>query len=77
MGTVAAGAYRAFMVTLFWVGMVLLNGGYGLGSTVDDVPYATTPVASKLMASAAVSDEEFLRRNPKWSKASNGPDRGK
>jgi len=29
------------------------------------------------MANAAVSHEEFLRRNPKWSKASNGPDRGK
>jgi hypothetical protein len=57
--------------------MVLMNDGYALGSNVEDVPYATTPATSRLMATAAVSHEEFLRKNPKWSKASNGPDRGK
>ena len=63
------------MVTLFWVGMVLLNDGHALGG-VREVPQ-TPPRTAYLMANTAVSHEEFLRKNPKWSKACNGPDRGK
>jgi len=43
VGAVADGAYHAFMVTLFWVGMIVMNDGYAFGSTVDDVPLQLRP----------------------------------
>ena len=58
--------------------MIFMNDGFaftndgGAGVPFEDVP-DTTP----LMASAAVSYEEMLRRNPKWSAAIKGAEQDK
>ena len=76
--TVAIKAYNAFMVTLFWVGMIFLNDGFaltnngGTGSSAREMPNTAS-----LMASAAISHEEYMRRNPKWKKACKGFDKDK
>ena len=36
-----------------------------------------SPPAYELMAHATISTDKFLRRNPKWEKAVQGPDREK
>ena len=56
---VASRVYSAFVTSLCRVGIALQ-------------PDQQHPDVSSIMVNAAVSHDEFMRRNPKWSKASTG-----
>ena len=64
--TFTSGLQQAFMTLLCCVGTVLHN-----------VQYSNMPDLNTIMASAAVSHDEYMRRNPKWSKASTGMNKDK
>ena len=57
-------AYQTFVSVLLWVGLAITN-------TIS------APVTTRLVTNAAVSHEEYMRRNPKWRKAILGPESDK
>ena len=58
--------------------MIFLNDGFALTSDGGAGPYAgDTPNTVPLMASAAISHEEYMRRNPKWRAACKGAEKDK
>jgi len=62
----ASGILQGFTTFLCSVGTILHNLQTG-----------TLPDMSPIMASAAISHDEYIRCNPKWSKASKGPEKDK
>ena len=61
-------SYSAFVTLLLMAGLAIS------GQSIASVP---VPPPASVFATSAISVEEFMRKNPKWGKASIGSDRDK